>query len=241
MKSSIVLATMCIVGLLASVPTASAQQVDCFWEPNGCIDPWTYGNKDVWVQLSATPPCSIRVTVHYMKRCNQIEFGDYSMGGVMSPPACTTQSAAYDIYSTPGFLGQVNTSAINQIAADYVAANGGTSCCPCPNSIYQFTSKYSACAKVVVRYLFPDGSTIDVDYDPNVAWSYYESLHTETGGIVFSMVLAPCNLYVCCKRATSFCVDEQGQVRITNGPWEIDPLANCASAFQCKFSLCGRE
>jgi len=228
MKALVFAIALCFMML----PTyaVSQPQIDCPWLMTGCSDPWTSATVSVWVEITAVPPCSAKVTAFYAWRCNDVEVQDLFMRYTdVNPPGCITPANMMLLWGTPAFMGPALRAVEKEIATARADAIGPT-CCPCPNARTTLTSKYANCRKCVVQYVFPDGSISNVDYNPMLPWSYYATLYSSTGGVAASTGLVSCSTGMCCYRSTSYCRLE-GVLQVTHGEWQ-------EGNFQCIIEPC---
>lgn len=215
----------------------NAQYVDCVWpEDTTCTEEWSVGSKDVWVNLPGPPTCSFLVRVYFVAKCLQIEIQDFAVSLIItSPPGCATTGQIMSFLNTNSFKNQIVESVLLQTTVDYYSRSG-RSPSKCPVQSSTTVGKLNRCWQLSVVYTFPDGSTLNVPYDATLPWSYYESLHTETGGSPVETAFTTCLATACCFKSMTHCVDSSGQLVYSYGSWVSSGA--CPPLTPCVYLLC---
>ncbi len=214
-----------------------AQYTDCTWPPDSsCTEPWTNGSKEVWVTLPGEPPCSFLVRVYFVARCLQIEIQDFAVSLIVTaPPGCAATGQIMSFLNSSSFKNQVTETMLLQTTVDYYSRTG-RSPSKCPVQSSTTVGKLSRCWQLSVVYTFPDGSTLNVPYDATLPWSYYESLHTESGGSPGEIAFTTCVATACCFKSMTHCVNVSGQLVYSYASWFSNGA--CPPLSPCVYVMC---
>lgn len=214
-------------------------QVDCDWEPPQlpCTDTaWTGSSLDVWIEMSSTPPCSVMVRSYFKYRCLQIEFQDVAISLIVTiPSGCATGSQIATFVSTASFRTQLANAVILEHTRNYYLQYPSRRPI-CPSAQTVTYGRVLNCQRMVVIYSFPDGQSVEVDYDSNMPWWYYQSLYVAQGGSLVQIGFSPCQINACCLKTMTHCVNEQGQLIYSFGNWVSN--GSCPVTSPCKYHFC---
>ena len=226
--------------LLCSNAISSAQVVDCDWTNHPCTDPWVSGTEEISVSLGTTPPCEVKMRVHYKKRCLQVEIQDWTVGPfITTPPGCADQDDFMSALSSGSLSASIYAETIGAILHEHIVSN--PSCCDCQNGYSQlFTAKVANCYRPILTYTLPDQTQTSQFYDASVAWSQYELQMQIQGGFDPIISIESCPGTGCCIKSRVFCKNSQGEVEYwdetsyTFGECGNDPEGQCYITF-CDF------
>lgn len=225
--------------------TESRCQTDCDWSGSSCIDPWTYNPPiDLWVEVSSSPPCSVKVTARYNTRCNEVDVVDFDVYlWDANPTGCASPGTIANSIIA-GLVKDAIYNAIANLRMNQIAAN--PLCCPCPLGTSIVISKFIQCHAIALSWTGGSGSQVTVEYDPTLQWSHYQFLIEQS--YAFNQVPGSANPYFtmldclslgCCFRTRSFCRNSESQIVFQDGPWQVvGPACNFNTTPKCTVLNC---
>lgn len=174
-------------------------------------------HQDLWVPISETPPCSVKVRVHgtYCP-CKAIELLDMQVYfDDVQPAGCATRADVHNAFSQwAQFTGTAHQEIIKLIFSACDTSN-----CPSATSIVAATAV--ACRKPAIEWQVPTvnppyWTTVVVNYDLSKPWSWYE--FTKPPGAVNPVVgLVNCGAS-CCYQIVQVCWNGPEMVVTTTNP-----------------------
>ncbi len=224
------LGLLCMLTLTPTI--ATAQGFVCEFDGPPCTP--TFFATPVYVPLSSTPPCSVKVTVYGNQCGTRIEILDLNVSyDDVIPPGCASRSDVHAAFSNWSAFTALAFYELMKVVASGVP--GGIPDCDTPLR-YELATAV-ACRKPVITWAVV-GGTVSVDYDLVQPWSLYESTKPP-GGTNPIIGLVQCG-NTCCFQEVTVCV-ENGSVIVSSTRMEpieeicpSDPVNPNCRIFWCE-------
>jgi len=208
--------TSLLFSLLLFPDTVTAQSFYCEFDDPPCTP--AFFAQTVYVPISSTPPCSVKVTVYGNKCGLRVEILDLNVFyDDVIPPGCASRSDVHTAFSN---WSAFTALAFYEVMKDMASSEpGGIPGCDTPIR-YELATAV-ACRKPVITWT-TSGGPVSVDYNLSTPWSLYESTKP-TGATNPIIGLAQCG-NTCCFQEVTVCLDNGSVVVSTTPLGPIDDI-----------------
>jgi len=222
-----------LLGHLTMVPVR-AQINECSWPNSDCNEPWVGHHDDIWVTISSSPPCSVKVRTHWMMRCGQYEVQDITYGILItSPSGCATPDDVAAAWADGRMVAGIKLEMANLAMLKYVSQNSIPNCDQGYAKIIQ--GKLTACYTPYLTYSTESGD-VTIVYDLDQPWSYYQMIIAANNGTFPVVRLVACS-DACCYLERRLCMSN-GVLVHTDMPTYVSDDCPDEEGTPCRIHMC---